>query len=236
MSFERTTFWVTFLEQHHFKTMHSLTVLVVLGLMPIVSSKITCYRGINIIMPGNANFNQSMASLGCNNADFCLRAFGTFNGQDGWFSTCASSDTCTTYPACTQTTTTGVAGHETNYTSCCCKKDLCNEMSFTGDPANTTTPVATSQNPATSQLPTTSPSIGSSQSMGTSFSSSVSVSPTTSSATVSGTGSTVTGSSSASPASQSPPTVQPTTSTAVIPTISSNLVLSFFFTFIIFIN
>ena len=46
------------------------------------------------MMPGNAYFNQSMASLGCNNANWCLRAFGTFNGQDGWFSTCGSDDKC----------------------------------------------------------------------------------------------------------------------------------------------
>ena len=54
---------------------HLTVALLLLGLTTTVSGKITCYRGINLMMPGNAMFNQSMASLGCNNADYCLVKF-----------------------------------------------------------------------------------------------------------------------------------------------------------------
>uniref|UniRef100_A0AC35FI06 UPAR/Ly6 domain-containing protein n=1 Tax=Panagrolaimus sp. PS1159 TaxID=55785 RepID=A0AC35FI06_9BILA len=133
--------------------MHFLTVLALFGSVSIVLSKITCYRGINIIMPGNANFSQSMASLGCNNADYCLRAFGTFNGQNGWFSTCGSNDTCSSYPACT-TVTGGAGNYSTSYTSCCCKTDKCNELSFTGEKDNGSSTTQPTPTTSSSVMPT----------------------------------------------------------------------------------
>uniref|UniRef100_A0AC35FWH3 UPAR/Ly6 domain-containing protein n=1 Tax=Panagrolaimus sp. PS1159 TaxID=55785 RepID=A0AC35FWH3_9BILA len=111
--------------------MHFFAAFLLLSLGTIVSSKITCYRGMNIIMPGNANFNQSMASIGCNNANYCVRSFGKFFGKDGYFSTCGNDETCKSYPNCT-TVTGGSNDYVTNYTSCCCNTTLCNDLSFTG--------------------------------------------------------------------------------------------------------
>uniref|UniRef100_A0A914YMA6 UPAR/Ly6 domain-containing protein n=1 Tax=Panagrolaimus superbus TaxID=310955 RepID=A0A914YMA6_9BILA len=78
-----------------------------------------------------------MASLGCNNANYCLRAFGKFYGKDGWFSTCASDDACQSYPNCT-TVKTGSNDYATSYTSCCCNTALCNDLAFTGGKKDTT--------------------------------------------------------------------------------------------------
>ncbi|KAE9547416.1 hypothetical protein FO519_009371 [Halicephalobus sp. NKZ332] len=103
-----------------------------------VASGITCYRGMNIQLPGAA-FNQSMASLGCRNSDYCLRSFGIMNGQNGSFASCVTKknaeETCRNYPACIQKSY-GTGSHASNYQTCCCKTDLCNGMDFIGDLEN----------------------------------------------------------------------------------------------------
>uniref|UniRef100_A0AC34QD67 Uncharacterized protein n=1 Tax=Panagrolaimus sp. JU765 TaxID=591449 RepID=A0AC34QD67_9BILA len=82
-----------------------------------------------------------MASIGCRNADYCLRSFGTINGQNGSsFASCVTranfNTTCQNYPACLATKSSN-----SDFTTCCCKTDLCNDDSFAGDssPLPTTT-------------------------------------------------------------------------------------------------
>uniref|UniRef100_A0A7E4W905 Activin_recp domain-containing protein n=1 Tax=Panagrellus redivivus TaxID=6233 RepID=A0A7E4W905_PANRE len=117
-----------------------------LALVSNVAGGITCYRGINIKMPG-AYFNQTMNSLGCNNANYCLRGFGTFNGEEGWYSSCVDWQkedvTCKTYPACQQ-----VVKGNSSYTACCCKEALCNHLDFTGEAPATTTVKTTTDSTA----------------------------------------------------------------------------------------
>ncbi|KAE9547069.1 hypothetical protein FO519_009719 [Halicephalobus sp. NKZ332] len=132
--------------------------LIFIFLLPVASG-ITCYRGIDIKLPG-AKFDQSMASIGCRNADYCLRSFGTINGQTGSFASCVTrekaSDTCKDYPACTQKTY-GSGDQASNFQTCCCKTDLCNGVDFTGA---LNTPAPTDSNSPTTSMnsndPTTS--------------------------------------------------------------------------------
>uniref|UniRef100_A0AC34Q775 UPAR/Ly6 domain-containing protein n=1 Tax=Panagrolaimus sp. JU765 TaxID=591449 RepID=A0AC34Q775_9BILA len=76
-----------------------------------------------------------MASIGCRNADYCLRSFGVINGKPGSYASCVSRanapTTCQTYPACSQTVD-GEGETASDFKTCCCKTDLCNHDSFVG--------------------------------------------------------------------------------------------------------
>uniref|UniRef100_A0A914EJ27 C-type lectin domain-containing protein n=1 Tax=Acrobeloides nanus TaxID=290746 RepID=A0A914EJ27_9BILA len=69
----------------------------------------------------------------CNNGNYCMRAYGKINGQDSWFSGCVKyesvSNLCANFPGCAQTKSNN-ALYPTDYTTCCCNKDLCNDASL----------------------------------------------------------------------------------------------------------